>query len=367
MAGDLTNRLQATLEQILDRYDLPGATAAIVVPDGTVFGSAAGLADVELKRPMTPDTRLLAASIGKTFVGAMVLALESKGQVSQSDLLSKYLGDRPWFSGLPNAEAITLGHLLRHSSGLPDHPHLPEFHAAARARIARDGGRFTPEELIGFVVGKAPLFASGKGWAYTDTGYILLGLVVEAASGRSYYEMLTERFLDPLGLGDTVPSDTPDIPDLAVGYTVADNPFGLPQRTADRAGRLLWDPAMEWTGGGLASSASDLARWGHAFFGGEAMEAPYLDRLLDGVPIAPDTAGILYGTGVAIYTDTPDGPVYGHGGWIPGYVSSLRHYADHGVTVAFQINSDVGVVDDSSDHVAELEAMLARLAIEASQ
>ena len=84
------------------------------------------------------------------------------------------------------------------------------------------------------------------------------------------------------------------------------------------------------------------------------MAAPYLDRLLDGVPVAPDAPDILYGTGVAIYAETPHGPVYGHGGWIPAYVSSLPHYADYSVTVAFQINSDAGVVDDSSDLFSRL-------------
>ena len=98
-------------------------------------------------------------------------------------------------------------------------------------------------------------------------------------------------------------------------------------------------------------------------FTAQAMEDPYLDRLLDGVPVSPDAPGILYGAGIAIYADTPRGPVYGHGGWIPGYVSSLRHYADHGVTVAFQINTDVGIADDSTDLVPALEAALADLAI----
>jgi D-alanyl-D-alanine carboxypeptidase len=366
-AAVLSGRLLAALDEARDRYDLPGVTAAIALPDGTVIASAVGFADVEAKRPMTPETRLLAASIGKTFVAATVLALESDGQLSQPDLLFDHLGDRLWFADLPNAKAITLGHLLRHSAGLPDHAHLPEFQANARARIAEGGAAFTPEELIGFVTGETALFAPGKGWAYSDTGYILLGLVIQKVTGRSYYEILRKRFLAPLGLGNTVPSDHPSIPGLAVGYTVPENPFGLPERTADISGRLLWDPAAEWTGGGLASSAPDLARWGHALFGGAAMEAPYLDRLLDGVPVAPDTPGILYGAGVAIFARTPNGTVYGHGGWIPAYVSSLRHYADHGVTIAFQINSDAGVVDDTSDHVAELEGMLARLAIEALQ
>ena len=97
------------------------------------------------------------------------------------------------------------------------------------------------------------------------------------------------------------------------------------------------------------------------------MAAPYLDRLLDGIPVSLDAPGVLYGAGVAIYTDTPRGTVYGHGGWIPGYVSSLRHYADYGVTVAFQINTDVGIVDDSTDLVPALEAALADLLVADSE
>jgi D-alanyl-D-alanine carboxypeptidase len=119
---------------------------------------------------------------------------------------------------------------------------------------------------------------------------------------------------------------------------------------------------VEWTGGGLASTSSDLARWGHLLFGGAALTQPYLNRLLDSVPVAPDEPGMRYGSGVAIHADTSLGPVYGHGGWIPGYVSSLRHYADHGVTVAFQINTDAGLMDGESDLVPKLEARLADLA-----
>ena len=91
----------------------------------------------------------------------------------------------------------------------------------------------------------------------------------------------------------------------------------MPERTADAEGRLLWNPAVESAGGGFASTSTDLARWGHLLFGGDAMAQPYLDRLLDGVPVDPDVPGILYGAGVAIYADTPHGTVYGHGGWIP--------------------------------------------------
>jgi D-alanyl-D-alanine carboxypeptidase len=363
-AAGLSARLDATLEDFQARYGFPGATAAIALPDGTVAKAAAGLADVEAGRAMTPETPMLAASIGKTFVAAAVLALESEGRLSRADLLADHLGDRPWFGDLPNAQFITVAHLLHHSAGLPDHVHLPAFQSAW-ARMATGDATASPEDFVGFVTGMDALFEAGTGWAYSDTGYILLGLVIEAVAGEPWYEVVRVRFLAPLMLSGTFPSDRRDLPGLAVGYVGPDNPFGLPERTADAEGWLLWNPALEGAGGGLASTSHDLALWGHLLFGGQAMAEPYLDRLLEGVPVSPEAPGILYGAGVAIYAETPRGPVYGHGGWIPAYVSSLRHYGDHGVTVAFQINTDAGFLDDSSDLVPVLEAALADLAIDA--
>jgi D-alanyl-D-alanine carboxypeptidase len=310
---------------------------------------------------MTPDTPMLAASIGKTFVAATVLALESEGLLSRADRVAEHLGHRQWFATLPNAETMTIDHLLHHTAGLPDHVHLPAFQQAWADLVTRDG-RFNPEGLVGFVSDLDPLFAPGAAWAYSDTGYVLLGLVIEAVTGAPWQEAVQARFLGPLALPQTVPSDRPDLPGLAVGYVAPNNPFGMPARTADAEGQLLWNPAVESAGGGFASTSRDLARWGHLLFGGKAMKEPYLERLLDGVAVDPGAPGILYGAGVAIYEDTPRGPVWGHGGWIPGYVSSLRHYADHGVAVAFQVNTDVGVMDVSSDLVPALEAALADLA-----
>ena len=359
---DLSTRLAATLGEFRDRYAFPGATAAIALPDGTVMTAATGLADLENGRAMTPETPMLAASIGKTFVAATVLALESERSLSRANLLFSHLGDRPWFGALPNADSITIGHLLHHTSGLPDHVHLPAFQQTW-AGLATGEGDIDPEHLVAFVAGEAPLFEAGTGWAYSDTGYVLLGLAIEEVTGQPWHDAVRVRFLDPLGLTATIPSDRPDLPGLAIGYVAPDNPFGMPERTADTEGRLLWNPVVESAGGGFASTSADLARWGHLLFAGQAMDAPYLERLLDGVPVDPDTPGILYGAGVAIHADTLNGPVWGHGGWIPAYVSSLRHYPDHGVTVAFQINTDIGVMDNSSDLVPALEAALAELSI----
>lgn len=355
--------LEALLESFREAYGFPGATAAYALPDGTVETVAVGFADIEAGIPMTPRSRMLAASIGKTLWGALVLSLETEGALNRSDLVSDYLGGFSWFARIPNAETMTIGHLLTHSAGLPDHVHMD---GVAQALFESGTARqFEPPDVLTFVLDEPPLFEAGSGWAYSDTGYILLGLVIEVASGRDVFDLAQERFLKPLGLTDTVPSRSPVIEGLAVGYTLDDNPFGLAPRTMDEYGGLIWNPAVEWTGGGFASTSANLAVWGHGLFTGVAMEAEYLERLLlDAVPVAPDAPGVLYGSGVAVYEDTPLGSVYGHGGWIPGYVSSLRHYADHGLTIAFQINTDVGVVDDSTDLVPALEAALAKLLLE---
>lgn len=96
------------------------------------------------------------------------------------------------------------------------------------------------------------------------------------------------------------------------------------------------------------------------------MPGDYLTDLLQAVQISPDDPNVHYGLGVGIYRSSPFGPSYGHGGWIPGYSSSLRYYLDRGVTVAFQINTDIGIVDDATPVVSEMEDRLAQIAITAN-
>jgi D-alanyl-D-alanine carboxypeptidase len=362
MQADPKDDLQALLETFRETYDFPGATAAYALPDGTLVSAAVGFADLEAGLPMSPDSLMLAASIGKTVWGALVLSLETEGVLNRSDLVSNYLGNEPWYARIPNSETMTIGHLLRHTSGMPDHVYVE----GAATKLIEIGNvvPFDPSDVIAITLDAPPLFEPGTAWAYSDTGYLLLGMAIERATVQTVFDLVRDRFLTPLELHDTTPSNLPDIPGLAVGYTIPNNPFGLSQRTMDDTGTLIWNPVVEWTGGGFASNPSDLAQWGHLLFSGAAMDVPYKDRLLDGFAVDPDAAGVLYGAGVAIYETTPIGPVYGHGGWIPGYVSSLRHYADHQFTIAFQINSDVGIVDDSTDLVPALEAAIADLVLE---
>jgi D-alanyl-D-alanine carboxypeptidase len=190
------------------------------------------------------------------------------------------------------------------------------------------------------VAGAPPLFAPGQGWSYSDTGYLILGLVVEAATGRPLFDEVRRRLLEPLGLAATSPSDTPDLPGLVPGWVDPANPLGLPPATLDDSGRMRWHPGIEGAGGGLISHPADLVRWGRALFTGRALQTPYLHELHQAVPMEPGSRTLLYGAGVAIRRGGPRGPVVGHAGSIPGYLSTLRHYPRYGVTLAVQINTD---------------------------
>lgn len=111
------------------------------------------------------------------------------------------------------------------------------------------------------------------------------------------------------------------------------------------------------------SNPRDLVVWAKAVFEGKAMEGDYMQTMLDSVPVSKDAPDVRYGLGVAIHEDGPLGPTYGHGGWIPGCSSSLRYYRKHGVAIAFQINTDIGIVDDPTSLFEEMETRLARLVI----
>ena len=342
----------------------PGTVAAFARADEPVHVAAVGLADVESAKSMREDHRMLSGSTGKSFTAAVALSLAQEGRLDLDAPISRWLGDAPWFSSLPSGSAITPRMLLRHQSGLTDHIHDPEFQA--RVEIAlRTNPDFAlpPAKLIGFVLDDAPLFAPGTGYAYTDTGYIIAGLVIEAVTDEPYFDTLNRRFLEPLGLELTVPADRRDLPGLASGYISGQAMFGLPPKVIED-GTLLYNPASEWTGGGLATNAGDLARWAIALYEGQAMQGPYLDALLDGV--SKDASqrqlhgeDVAYGLGVTLRT-TDLGPALGHRGWTPGYLSIFEYYPVHRLAIALQIN-ELGE-HDMSAYAENLAASVIRAA-----
>lgn len=333
----LTEAVRLELENILKESSAPGGVVAFVLPGGARYIIAAGLADKESGRKMHPQSRMLSASIGKSFVGATALALAQSGELDLDTPINTWLGNRPWFDRLPNRESITLRHLLHHQSGLVDHVYLPEFAQAIQSGSLDKGQYIHPEQLIEFALDKEPLFPSGDGFKYTDTGYLLAGLAIEAATGKTYYGELRRQLLDPLDLTLTSPSDHKNLPGLEPGYLPAENPYGLPPKTLDNKGYMIMHPGSEWTGGGLISNAGDLAHFARELYSGRALIGDYLDELLEPKPRQADKPLPAYGLGQGI-RETPYGIGYGHTGWIPGYTSVMAYWPDYDVSLAAQFN-----------------------------
>jgi D-alanyl-D-alanine carboxypeptidase len=283
----------------------PGVIA--LVRDGhRTVRAAGGFADLETRRPLRPGDRYRVGSNTKTFVSTVVLQLAGEGRLALTDTVER------WLPGLvPGGETITVRQLLNHTSGLPDY--APDDDDSFIRQVLADRRRkWTPQELVGIATARPPLFAPGAAWAYSNTGYILLGLIVEAATGHPLATELRRRIFAPLHLRGTTFATGPRIVGRhGHGYSR----FGARRRYDITALDQSWAGAA----GAIVSRARDLARFQHALLGGRLLRGDLLAQMRTTVPVG----GQAYGLGL-IRSRLPCGTFWGHGGETLGYLS----YAD---------------------------------------
>jgi D-alanyl-D-alanine carboxypeptidase len=333
-SADLPGLLQSILDAFHAGGSFAGASAAVSLPGGGVIALTVGQADTVRKVPLTPDARMLQGSVGKTYFAALAMTLLAEGRLGLEEQVSEYLGHHPWYSRLPNADRITVRHLMTHTSGIMRY----EFNESFTTDLtAQPNKHWKPEELLAYVFDQEASFLPGEGWEYSDTNFIILGMIMEQVTGEACYDLIKSRFLDPLGLENTLPSTDRVIPGLIQGYAGVGNPFGGRDEVLLPDGRFVINPQFEWAGGGFASSAEDLVRWARALYTGQAFDPDLLPVMLDGVP-ARLGPGSRYGLGV-ILNSTPAGPSQGHSGFFPGYLTEMAYFPDLDVAVALQVNT----------------------------
>jgi D-alanyl-D-alanine carboxypeptidase len=332
----LREKLQAKLVELHRNGKFPGATLGVALADGRSIGLAAGFSDREAKTPMKPSDLMLQGSVGKTYAAALALQLVAEGKIRLDERVEKYLGKEKWFARLPNAGEITVRMLMNHTSGLVRYEFKEEF---AKDLTANADKVWRPEELVSYILDTKAPFAAGQGWDYSDTNYIVLGMVIERVTGKRYYDLVRKRVLGPLKLKKTVPSDSRVIHGLAQGYAGEGNPFGGTDAMI-HDGKFVINPQFEWTGGGMASTAEDLAVWAKALYEGRAFPAKLMPQVLTGVTAPMLGKEARYGLGVII-RPTPLGTAYGHSGFFPGYITEMVYFPDHKIALALQVNSSV--------------------------
>jgi D-alanyl-D-alanine carboxypeptidase len=329
--------IQLKLDEWHKAGNFPGATLGVVLANGESFGLAVGFSDRDKKTPMKPTDRMLAGSVGKTFAAATALQLIKEGKIGLDDKIEKYLGGEPWFSRLPNAKDITVRQLMNHTSGLVRYEFKDQF---TKDLTANPEKTWKPAELVSYLLDEKPPFEAGKGWDYSDTNYIVLGIIIEKVTGRKFYDEANRRLLKPLKLTETIPQDGPKLKGVVQGYAGPNNPFGGKDAMINE-GKFVINPQFEWTGGGYASTAHDLARWARMIYQGKVFSPDLLPQVLDGVPAPMLGRETKYGLGVII-RKTSAGTAYGHSGFFPGYMTDMMYFPDQKVAVAVQVNTSVG-------------------------
>lgn len=327
-----------SLKERLDRFvatsGVPGATLAVVWPDGRSCRVASGLADRETSAPMPADARMMSGSIGKSFVAATALLLAEQNRLDLDAPLSTILGEEPWFARLPNAADLTLRSLLNHTSGIPEHVTRRDFVEAIHAAPEKS---WTASELLAFTLDRPALFPVGKGWSYADTNYIVAGAAIEKVTSRPYNDLVVELWLKPVHLRETSPVTSAHLPGIVPGHTGEADPFFGNARQVGLDGRYPINPQFEWTGGGLLTSSHDLAHWMCALYTDDLLKSASRTQMLDAQP-ARTGPGDRYGLGTQVLR-TPHGDAWGHSGFFPGYVSLAFYFPELGLAAAAQFNT----------------------------
>jgi D-alanyl-D-alanine carboxypeptidase len=322
-AGAPPATLDAVLQAGLDR-GLPGVALRVERGGKVVFDGAAGLASREQQTPLAPTDRFRVASVTKTFTAVLVLQLVDAGVLTLDDTVGRWLDD-PVVARIPNVDRITLRQLLNHTSGVYDYfdedsPFWQDAYFGEGADWARV---WTPQEVLAYADGAkhAPYFAPGEGVHYSNTGYVLLGLILEQATGHRYAERLHARILAPLGLTDTFFAATEPVPGEKVdAYQLID-------------GELVTVSAIDLsspgTAGAMVSTTLDLARFAKALFGGELLRPATLEEMVTFIPSG--RPGLEVGLGVFRW-QTPSGELVGNSGDGIGSAGRMYQLADTDLT-----------------------------------
>jgi D-alanyl-D-alanine carboxypeptidase len=324
-----SDRLQGILQNKIDSLrqalDIPSIAFSCMLPSGKLLSVASG---------MKPEQRMLAGSTGKTFFSALALRLVKEGKLSLDEKVSHYLGAEAWYPKVQNAETITIRMLMTHKSGIEEYYELGDFMQRLRNEPDKN---WTPQECIGYTLGRPPLFTAGTDWSYADTNYLILGLVIEKITKGDAYKMIQAYYLTPNGLKNTEPSVKRKLDNQVVGISGPNSPFGITGPVLVD-GQMIINPQMEWAGGGFISNTPDLVRWAKIYYDASFLPESLRNEMRKGVP-AKTGKNHEYGLGMQIRPSSL-GISYGHGGWFPGYLTEMDYFPDQNLAVAIQLSTD---------------------------
>ena len=334
---ELAPRLQNLLDEWLTTAGAPGAVLGVRLTDGRTAIVASGWRDEAGDDPVEPTDRFRIGSVTKTIVATLVLDMAADELIDLDADLATYLPDAP------HADEVTIRQLLGHTSGMPDFFLLSEYQTAI---LISPGRVWDPAGVLDLVSDPPLDFEPGTDWAYSNTNYLLLGLVAEEVTGDPLARLLRERVSEPLGLTDTFLDELEPGPPVPVaghhdldGDGVPDSLAGIPYTALVTSGAAA---------GGLSSTALDVLDFADGLFGARLLSEEALAEMLTPTPHYP-----AYGLGIGrLVTDA--GEAWGHTGALPGFSTVFARSLEGGETIVVLVNRSAADVEALARAVAAL-------------
>ncbi len=320
-----TKRMEQIVQDSITTQHFMGTV--LVERDGqAILDKGYGSADLEWNIPNAPDTRFRLGSITKQFTAASILLLEERGKLKVEDPISKYMPDEPaaW-------KNITFIHLLTHTSGIPSFTSFPDYEELQDRPV-------TPEQLVARFRNKPLEFQPGEKWNYSNSGYALLGYLLEKISGEPYCDFLQQNIFTPLAMHDTgCDRNSVILPRRASGYTPG--PDGLENAT-------YIDMTVPFSAGELYSTTGDMLRWQQALFGGKLLNAASVQKMT--TPVKDN-----YGFGLEIETIKGNKRI-SHDGGINGFSTSESWYPQEKLSIIVLSNVNGNAPSEIADRLASV-------------
>ena len=322
LVGTCMAQDSARMEQVVQSYVAAKqfmGSVLVAKGDQIILSKGYGFGNLEWQIPNSPESKFRLGSITKQFTAACILMLEERGKLKVDDPINKYMADAPaaW-------DKITFFHLLTHTSGIPSFTSFPDY-------ASTEAFPTTPEKLVARFRDKPLEFQPGEKWNYSNSGYILLGYLIEKITGEPYSRFVQENIFNPLGMKDSgYDSNTAIILRRDSGYTP--NANGELQNTG------YINMTIPLSAGGLYSTALDLLKWEQGLFGRKLISAASLQKMT--TPFKSD-----YAFGLAVQ-DAKGHKLIDHGGGIEGFNTELAYYPDEKLTIVVLSNQNTGATGD---------------------
>jgi D-alanyl-D-alanine carboxypeptidase len=326
------------IEAQIKSLRIPGASVAVVRGGRIVKSKGYGFADLQSNSPAAPQTVYEIGSMTKQFTAAAVMMLAEEGKISLDDQLTKYFPAAPdWW------KQITVRHLLTHTAGIQNHVAVPDYMDVFKTGLT---GKESParEELLREFYKLPSEFAPGETWAYDNTGYYLLGIIIEKASGKTFWQFLDERIFKPLAMNATRNTDTRAIvPHRAAGYG------WIGDRWENRPALA---PFIGFSAGSLLSTIEDLAKWDAALGGEKLLKRSSLEQMWTPAKTNGGKAAAFdYGFGWFIEKYRARRNIL-HGGGTPGFSSTMHRFVDDKISVIILTNHADIILDQLALEIA---------------